>query len=215
MREITLSRFTVELNNNIREIFNPKILKEVISTHNIITIEVKDKENLSRLEAFFKTRFLTKELYYIDEDNIVVYYINNSKFKEYNEFSKKKIKELEDLHKSYPNIKVYSDNSENITVDEVETIDLSLEKVLEYYYTKNKRKKAKNVKLMLSLLTNTGTLKDNINLKEDNKELHSIVSYMLNEYPIEYNKKEVYWKDLSLKTKKSLLSRKVRVKFIK
>lgn len=211
MREITLSKYTVELDNNIREIFSPRILKEVISTHNIITIEVKDKENLSRLEAFFKTRFLTKELYYIDEDNIVVYYINNSKFKEYNEFSKKKIKELEDLHKSYPNIKVYSDNSENITVDEVETIDLSLEKVLQHYYTKNKRKKAKNSKLMLSLLTNTGTLKDNVNLKEDNKELHSIVSYMLNEYPTEYNKKEVFWKDLSIKTKKSLLSRKVRV----
>lgn len=211
MREITLSRFTVELNNNIREIFNPRILKEVISTHNIITIEVKDKENLSRLESFFKTRFLTKELYYVDEDNIVVYYINNSKFKEYNEFSKKKIKELEDFHKSYPNIKVYSDNSENITVDEVETVDLSLEKVLQYYYTKNKRKKAKNSKLMLSLLTNTGSLKDNVNLKEDNKELHSIISYMLNEYPVEYNNKEVYWKDLSMKTKKKLLSRKVRV----
>ena len=211
MREITLSKYTVELNNNIREIFSPRILKEVISTHNIITIEVKDKENLARLEAFFKKRFLTKELYYIDEDNIVVYYINNSKFKEYNEFSKKKIKELEDFHKSYPNIKVYSDNSENITVDEVETVDLSLETVLQYYYTKNKRKKAKNSKLMLSLLTNTGTLKDNVNLKEDNKELHSIVSYMLNEYPIEYNKKEVFWKDLSLKTKKSLLSRKVKV----
>ena len=149
--------------------------------------------------------------YYIDEDNIVVYYINNSKFKEYNEFSKKKIKELEDFHKSYPNIKVYNDNSENITIDEVETVDLSLEKVLEYYYTKNKRKKAKNVKLMLSLLTNTGTLKDNVNLKEDNKELHSIVSYMLNEYPIEYNKKEVFWKDLSMTTKKKLLSRKVKV----
>ena len=203
MREITLSRFTVELDNNIREIFNPRILKEVISTHNIITIEVKDKENLARLESFFKTRFLTKELYYIDE--------NNSKFKEYNEFSKKKIKELEELHKSYPNIKVYSDNSENITVDEVETVDLSLEKVLQYYYTKNKRKKAKNVKLMLSLLTNTGTLKDNVNLKEYNKELHSIVSYMLNEYPVEYNKKEVFWKDLSMKTKKKLLSRKVQV----
>jgi len=127
------------------------------------------------------------------------------------ELLEKKIKELEDFHKSYPNIKVYSDNSENITVDEVETVDLSLEKVLQYYYTKNKRKKAKNVKLMLSLLTNTGTLKDNINLKEDNKELHSIVSYMLNEYPVEYNKKEVYWKDLSMKTKKKLLSRKVRV----
>lgn len=211
MREITLSKYTVELNNNIREIFSPRILKEVISTHNIITIEVKDKENLSRLEAFFKTRFLTKELYYIDEDNIVVYYINNSKFKEYNEFSKKKIKELEELHKSYPNIKVYSDNSENITIDEVETVDLSLEKVLQYYYTKNKRKKAKNSKLMLSLLTNTGTLKDNVNLKEDNKELHSIVSYMLNEYPVEYNKKEVYWKDLSMKTKKKLLSRKLKV----
>lgn len=210
MREITLSKYTVELNNNIREIFSPRILKEVISTHNIITIEIKNKENLARLESFFKTRFLTKELYYIDEDNIVVYYINNSKFKEYNEFSKKKIKELEELHKSYPNIKVYSDNSENITVDEVETVDLSLEKVLQHYYTKNKRKKAKNSKLMLSLLTNTGTLKDNINLKEDNKELHSIVSYMLNEYPIEYNKKEVFWKDLSLKTKKSLLSRKVK-----
>ena len=41
MRDITLSRFTVELNNNIREIFNPRILKEVISTHNIITIEIK------------------------------------------------------------------------------------------------------------------------------------------------------------------------------
>ena len=211
MREITLSKYTVELDNNIREIFSPRILKEVISTHNIITIEIKNKENLARLESFLKTRFLTKELYYIDEDNIVVYYINNSKFKEYNEFSKKKIKELEDFHKSYPNIKVYSDNSENITVDEVETVDLSLEKVLQYYYTKNKRKKAKNVKLMLSLLTNTGTLKDNINLKEDNKELHSIVSYMLNEYPVEYNKKEVYWKDLSMKTKKKLLSRKVRV----
>lgn len=211
MREITLSRFTVELNNNIREIFNPRILEEVFSTHNIITIEVKDKENLAKLESFFKIMFLTKELYYVDKDKIVVYYINNSKFKEYNEFSKKKIKELEDFHKSYPNIKVYSDNSENITVDEVETVDLSLEKVLQYYYTKNKRKKAKNVKLMLSLLTNTGTLKDNINLKEDNKELHSIVSYMLNEYPVEYNKKEVYWKDLSMKTKKKLLSRKVRV----
>lgn len=211
MREITLSKYTVELNNNIREIFSPRILKEVISTHNIITIEVKDKENLSRLEAFFKTRFLTKELYYVDEDNIVVYYINNSKFKEYNEFSKKKIKELEELHKSYPNIKVYSDNSENITVDEVETVDLSLEKVLQHYYTKNKRKKAKNSKLMLSLLTNTGTLKDNINLKEDSKELHSIVSYMLNEYPIEYNKKEVYWEDLSMITKKKLLSKKVKV----
>lgn len=211
MREITLSRFTVELNNNIREIFNPRILKEVISTHNIITIEVKDKENLSRLEAFFKTRFLTKELYYIDEDNIVVYYINNSKFKEYNEFSKKKIKEIEDFHKSYPNIKVYSDNSENITIDEIETVDLSLETVLQYYYTKNKRKKAKNSKLMLSLLTNTGSLKENVNLKEDNKELHSIVSYMLNEYPVEYNKKEVYWKDLSIKTKKKLLSRKAKV----
>ena len=211
MREITLSRFTVELNNNIREIFNPRILKELISTHNIITIEVKDKENLSRLESFFKTRFLTKELYYIDEDNIVVYYINNNKFKEYNEFSKKKIKEIEELHKSYPNIKVYSDNNKNITIDEVETVDLSLEKVLQHYYTKNKRKKAKNSKLMLSLLTNTGVLKDNVNLKEDNKELHSIVSYMLNEYPIEYNKKEVFWKDLSLKTKKSLLSRKVKV----
>ena len=211
MREITLSKYTVELDNNIREIFSPRILKEVISTHNIITIEVKDKENLSRLEAFFKTRFLTKELYYVDEDNIVVYYINNSKFKEYNEFSKKKIKELEELHKSYPNIKVYSDNSENITVDEVETVDLSLEKVLQHYYTKNKRKKAKNSKLMLSLLTNTGTLKDNINLKEDSKELHSIVSYMLNEYPIEYNKKEVYWEDLSMITKKKLLSKKVKV----
>lgn len=211
MREITLSRFTVELNNNIREIFNPRILEEVFSTHNIITIEVKDKENLAKLESFFKIMFLTKELYYIDEDKIVVYYINNSKFKEYNEFSKKKIKEIEELHKSYPNIKVYSDNSENITIDEVETVDLSLEKVLQYYYTKNKRKKAKNVKLMLSLLTNTGTLKDNVNLKEDNKELHSIMSYMLNEYPIEYNKKEVFWKDLSLKTKKSLLSRKVKV----
>mgnify|MGYP000890417277 CR=1 FL=1 len=211
MREITLSRFTVELNNNIREIFNPRILEEVFSTHNIITIEVKDKENLAKLESFFKIMFLTKELYYVDKDKIVVYYINNSKFKEYNKFSKKKIKEIEELHKSYPNIKVYSDNSENITVDEVETVDLSLEKVLQYYYTKNKRKKAKNSKLMLSLLTNTGTLKDNVNLKEDNKELHSIVSYMLNEYPVEYNKKEVYWKDLSLKTKKSLLSRKVRV----
>lgn len=211
MREITLSRFTVELNNNIREIFNPRILEEVFSTHNIITIEVKDKENLAKLESFFKIMFLTKELYYVDKDKIVVYYINNSKFKEYNKFSKKKIKEIEELHKSYPNIKVYSDNSENITVDEVETVDLSLEKVLQYYYTKNKRKKAKNSKLMLSLLTNTGTLKDNVNLKEDNKELHSIVSYMLNEYPIEYNKKEVFWKDLSLKTKKSLLSRKVRV----
>ena len=149
--------------------------------------------------------------YYIDEDNIVVYYINNSKFKEYNEFSKKKIKELEDFHKSYPNIKVYSDNSENITIDEVETVDLSLETVLQYYYTKNKRKKAKNSKLMLSLLTNTGTLKDNVNLKEDNKELHSIVSYMLNEYPVEYNEKEVYWKDLSMKTKKKLLSRKLKL----
>ena len=211
MREITLSRFTVELNNNIREIFNPRILKELISTHNIITIEVKDKENLSRLESFFKTRFLTKELYYIDEDNIVVYYINNNKFKEYNEFSKKKIKEIEELHKSYPNIKVYSDNNKNITIDEIETVDLSLEKVLQPYYTTNKRKKAKNSKLMLSLFTNTGVLKDNVNLKEDNKELHSIVSYMLNEYPIEYNKKEVFWKDLSLKTKKSLLSRKVKV----
>ena len=211
MREITLSRFTVELNNNIREIFNPRILEEVFSTHNIITIEVKDKENLAKLESFFKIMFLTKELYYIDEDKIVVYYINNSKFKEYNKFSKKKIKEIEELHKSYPNIKVYSDNSENITIDEVETVDLSLEKVLQYYYTKNKRKKAKNSKLMLSLLTNTGTLKDNVNLKKDNKELHSIVSYMLNEYPIEYNKKEVFWKDLSLKTKKSLLSRKVKV----
>lgn len=211
MREITLSRFTVELNNNIREIFNPRILEEVFSTHNIITIEVKDKENLAKLESFFKIMFLTKELYYVDKDKIVVYYINNSKFKEYNEFSKKKIKEIEELHKSYPNIKVYSDNSENITVDEVETVDLSLETVLQYYYTKNKRKKAKNSKLMLSLLTNTGTLKDNVNLKEDNKELHSIVSYMLNEYPIEYNKKEVFWKDLSLKTKKSLLSRKVKV----
>ena len=93
MREITLSKYTVELDNNIREIFSPRILKEVISTHNIITIEIKNKENLARLESFFKTRFLTKELYYIDEDNIVVYYINNSKFKEYNEFSKKKIKE--------------------------------------------------------------------------------------------------------------------------
>ena len=211
MREITLSRFTVELNNNIREIFNPRILEEVFSTHNIITIEVKEKENLAKLESFFKIMFLTKELYYVDKDKIVVYYINNSKFKEYNKFSKKKIKELEDFHKSYPNIKVYSDNSENITVDEVETVDLSLETVLQYYYTKNKRKKAKNSKLMLSLLTNTGTLKDNVNLKEDNKELHSIVSYMLNEYPIEYNKKEVFWKDLSLKTKKSLLSRKVKV----
>lgn len=211
MREITLSRFTVELNNNIREIFNPRILEEVFSTHNIITIEVKDKENLAKLESFFKIMFLTKELYYVDKDKIVVYYINNNKFKEYNDFSKKKIKEIEELHKSYPNIKVYSDNSENITIDEVETVDLSLEKVLQYYYTKNKRKKAKNVKLMLSLLTNTGTLKDNINLKEDNKELHSIVSYMLNEYPIEYNKKEVFWKDLSLKTKKSLLSRKVKL----
>lgn len=211
MREITLSRFTVELNNNIREIFNPRILEEVFSTHNIITIEVKDKENLAKLESFFKIMFLTKELYYVDKDKIVVYYINNSKFKEYNEFSKKKIKEIEELHKSYPNIKVYSDNSENITVDEVETVDLSLETVLQYYYTKNKRKKAKNSKLMLSLLTNTGTLKDNVNLKEDNKELHSIVSYMLNEYPIEYNKKEVFWKDLSLKTKKSLLSRKVKL----
>ena len=211
MREITLSRFTVELNNNIREIFNPRILEEVFSTHNIITIEVKDKENLAKLESFFKIMFLTKELYYVDKDKIVVYYINNSKFKEYNKFSKKKIKEIEELHKSYPNIKVYSDNSENITVDEVETVDLSLEKVLQYYYTKNKRKKAKNSKLMLSLLTNTGTLKDNVNLKEDNKELHSIVSYMLNEYPVEYNKKEVYWKDLSMKTKKNLLSRKVRV----
>lgn len=215
MREITLSRFTVELNNNIREIFNPRILEEVFSTHNIITIEVKDKENLAKLESFFKIMFLTKELYYVDKDKIVVYYINNSKFKEYNKFSKKKIKEIEELHKSYPNIKVYSDNSENITVDEVETVDLSLEKVLQYYYTKNKRKKAKNSKLMLSLLTNTGTLKDNVNLKEDNKELHSIVSYMLNEYPVEYNKKEVFWKDLSMKTKKNLLSRKVRVKFIK
>ena len=96
-------------------------------------------------------------------------------------------------------------------VDEVETVDLSLETVLQYYYTKNKRKKAKNSKLMLSLLTNTGSLKENVNLKEDNKELHSIVSYMLNEYPVEYNKKEVYWKDLSMKTKKKLLSRKVRV----
>ena len=211
MREITLSRITVELNNNIREIFNPRILEEVFSTHNIITIEVKDKENLAKLESFFKIMFLTKELYYVDKDKIVVYYINNSKFKEYNEFSKKKIKEIEELHKSYPNIKVYSDNSENITVDEVETVDLSLETVLQYYYTKNKRKKAKNSKLMLSLLTNTGTLKDNVNLKEDNKELHSIVSYMLNEYPIEYNKKEVFWKDLSLKTKKSLLSRKVKL----
>lgn len=211
MREITLSRFTVELNNNIREIFNPRILEEVFSTHNIITIEIKDKENLAKLESFFKIMFLTKELYYVDKDKIVVYYINNSKFKEYNKFSKKKIKEIEELHKSYPNIKVYSDNSENITVDEVETVDLSLEKVLQYYYTKNKRKKTKNSKLMLSLLTNTGTLKDNVNLKEDNKELHSIVSYMLNEYPVEYNKKEVYWKDLSLKTKKSLLSRKVKV----
>lgn len=211
MREITLSRFTVELNNNIREIFNPRILEEVFSTHNIITIEVKDKENLAKLESFFKIMFLTKELYYIDEDKIVVYYINNSKFKEYNKFSKKKIKEIEELHKSYPNIKVYSDNSENITIDEVETVDLSLEKVLQYYYTKNKRKKAKNSKLMLSLLTNTGTLKDNVNLKKDNKELHSIVSYMLNEYSIEYNKKEVFWKDLSLKTKKSLLSRKAKV----
>lgn len=211
MREITLSRFTVELNNNIREIFNPRILEEVFSTHNIITIEIKDKENLAKLESFFKIMFLTKELYYVDKDKIVVYYINNSKFKEYNEFSKKKIKEIEELHKSYPNIKVYSDNSENITVEEVETVDLSLEKVLQYYYTKNKRKKTKNSKLMLSLLTNTGTLKDNVNLKEDNKELHSIVSYMLNEYPVEYNKKEVYWKDLSLKTKKSLLSRKVKV----
>lgn len=211
MREITLSRFTVELNNNIREIFNPRILEEVFSTHNIITIEVKDKENLAKLESFFKIMFLTKELYYVDKDKIVVYYINNSKFKEYNKFSKKKIKEIEELHKSYPNIKVYSDNSENITVDEVETVDLSLEKVLQYYYTKNKRKKAKNSKLMLSLLTNTGTLKDNVNLKEDNKELHSIVSYMLNEYPVEYNKKEVFWKDLSIKTKKKLLSRKVKV----
>lgn len=211
MREITLSKYTVELDNNIREIFSPRILKEVISTHNIITIEVKDKENLARLKSFFKTRFLTKELYYVDEDNIVVYYINNNKFKEYNKFSKKKIKEIEELHKSYPNIKVYSDNSENITIDEVETVDLSLETVLQYYYTKNKRKKAKNSKLMLSLLTNTGTLKDNVNLKEDNKELHSIVSYMLNEYPVEYNKKEVFWKDLSMKTKKNLLSRKVRV----
>lgn len=211
MREITLSKYTVELDNNIREIFSPRILKEVISTHNIITIEVKDKEKLARLESFFKTRFLTKELYYVDEDNIVVYYINNSKFKEYNEFSKKKIKELEDFHKSYPNIKVYNDNSENITIDEVETVDLSLETVLQYYYTKNKRKKAKNSKLMLSLLTNTGSLKDNVNLKEDNKELHSIVSYMLNEYPVEYNKKEVYWKDLSMKTKKKLLSRKAKV----
>ena len=64
---------------------------------------------------------------------------------------------------------------------------------------------------MLSLLTNTGTLKDNINLKEDNKELHSIVSYMLNEYPVEYNKKEVFWKDLSMITKKKLLSKKVKV----
>lgn len=211
MREITLSRFTVELNNNIREIFNPRILEEVFSTHNIITIEVKDKENLAKLESFFKIMFLTKELYYVDKDKIVVYYINNNKFKEYNEFSKKKIKEIEELHKSYPNIKVYSDNSENITIDEVETVDLSLETVLQYYYTKNKRKKAKNSKLMLSLLTNTGTLKENVNLKEDNKELHSIVSYMLNEYPVEYNKKEVYWKDLSMKTKKSLLSRKIKV----
>ena len=211
MREITLSKYTVELNNNIREIFSPRILKELISTHNIITIEVKDKENLARWESFFKTRFLTKELYYIDEDNIVVYYINNNKFKEYNEFSKKKIKEIEELHKSYPNIKVYSDNNKNITIDEVETVDLSLETVLQHYYTKNKRKKAKNSKLMLSLLTNTGTLKDNINLKEDNKELHSIVSYMLNEYPVEYNKKEVFWKDLSMITKKKLLSKKVKV----
>ena len=60
MREITLSKYTVELDNNIREIFSPRILKELISTHNIITIEVKDKENLARLESFFKIRFLTK-----------------------------------------------------------------------------------------------------------------------------------------------------------